>query len=77
MELNFDYLKPPAAGVETIVHERNKSIILLKATYIKRKERSKSQRKIWDGVEYDAYEKEKMADFQKVVDKAGIKLPDK
>lgn len=22
MELNFDYLKPPAAGVETIVHER-------------------------------------------------------
>ena len=47
------------------------------ATYIKRKERSKSQRKIWDGVEYDAYEKEKMADFQKVVDKAGIKLPDK
>ncbi|KAM3146451.1 hypothetical protein pb186bvf_001420 [Paramecium bursaria] len=67
VELNFDYLKPPAAGVETIVHE---------PTYIKRKERSKSQRKIWDGVEYDAYEKEKMADFQKVVDKAGIKLPD-
>ncbi|CAD8063213.1 unnamed protein product [Paramecium primaurelia] len=64
--LNFDYLRPTQNLVDAIVHD---------AQYIKRKERSKSQRRIWENVPYDAYEKEKMADFMKIVTKNKIALP--
>lgn len=45
------------------------------AQYIKRKERSKSQRRIWEAVPYDAYEKEKLADLAKIIQKNNIQLP--
>lgn len=52
--------------MEAIVHD---------AQYIKRKERSKSQRRIWEAVPYDAYEKEKLADLAKIIQKNNIQLP--
>lgn len=72
--INYSYLAPPPAA-HNIVHT-GRLFFPIQDYYIKHHEREKGARKIYETVQYDEYEMERIKELKEEIHKLNIVLPE-